>query len=102
MSFLQEADSSLALSVTTESTTSQSYKKGKKTAPVWEHTREPLEHENQDLWYCSYCDINDTTYKLYNANRSLAINKHIKSKHPYITIKKSVSKNQEAVQEQLR
>ena len=30
------------------------------------------------------------------------MNKHIKSKHPYITVEKSVSKNQEAVQEQLR
>jgi len=49
MSFLQEADSSLAPSVTAESTTSQSHKKGKKTAPIWEHTREPLKHEDQDL-----------------------------------------------------
>src|SRR5271168_3936616 len=97
MSFLQEADSSLAPSVTVESTTSQSYKKGKKTALVWEHTRKPLEHKDQDLWYCSYCDIDDTTYKPYSADRSLAMNKHIKSKHLYITIKKSVSKNQEAV-----
>ena len=30
------------------------------------------------------------------------MNKHIQSKHPYITIKKSVSKNKEAVREQLR
>ena len=49
MSSLQEADSSLAPSVTAESTTSQSYKKGKKTAPIWEHTHEPLEHKDQDL-----------------------------------------------------
>jgi hypothetical protein len=69
---------------------------------IWEHTREPLEHEDQDLWYCSYCDINDTTYKLYGADRSSAMNKHIKSKHPHITVEKSVSKNQEAVREQLR
>jgi hypothetical protein len=102
MSFLQEADSSLAPSVTAESTTSQSYKKGRKTAPVWEHTRAPLEHEDQDLWYCSYCDINDITYKPYGADRSSAMNKHIKSKHPHITVEKSVSKNQEAVREQLR
>ncbi len=46
MSFLQEADSSLAPLVTAESTTSQSYKKGRKTAPVWEYTRKPLEHED--------------------------------------------------------
>jgi len=30
------------------------------------------------------------------------MNKHIKSKHPHITVEKSVSKNQEAVREQLR
>ncbi len=29
----------------------------------------------------------------YNTNRSSAINKYIKSKYPYITIKKSISKN---------
>ena len=102
MSFLQEADFSLTPSVTAESTTSQSRKKGKKTAPVWEHTHEPLEHKDQDLWYCSYCNINDTTYKLYGVNRLSAMNKHIKSKHPYITIEKSVSKNQKAIREQLR
>ena len=71
----------------------QGDKKGRKTAPVWEHTCKPLEHKDQDLWYCSYCDINDIAYKLYSTNRSLAINKYIKSKHPHITIEKSISKN---------
>ena len=102
MSFLQEADSSLTLLITAESTTSQFYKKGRKTVSVWEYTRELLEHEDQDLWYCSYCDINDIIYKPYGADRSSTINKYIKSKYPHITIKKSVSKNQEAVREQLK
>src|SRR6266536_6087458 len=99
MSFLQKADSSLAPSITAESTTSQFYKKGRKTAPVWEYTRESLKYEDQDLWYCSYCDINDIIYKPYGADRLSAINKYIKSKHPYITVEKSVSKNQESVRE---
>jgi hypothetical protein len=38
MSFLQDAESSLAPSITQESTTtSQADKKGKKSSPVWAH-----------------------------------------------------------------
>src|SRR6266536_1398429 len=102
MSFLQEADSSLALLITVESSTSHSRKKGKKSSPVWAYTRQPLEHENQDFLYYSYCDVNDIIYKPYGSDSSSAMTKHINRKHPHITIKKSVSKNQEYIREQLK
>jgi hypothetical protein len=55
MSFLLKADSSVALLIILESTTiSQAFKKGKKSSPVWAHTRMPLENENPDLFYCFY------------------------------------------------
>ena len=57
MSFLLEADSPVAFSVTPESTTtSQARKKSKKSSPVWAHTRMPLENEDSDLFYCFYCE----------------------------------------------
>ena len=92
MSFLQEADSSLAPLVTPESTTaSQARKKGKKSSPVWAHTRLPLDSEDSDLLYCSYCDSIET--ESYGANNSSAMTKHINRKHPLVIIEKSVSKN---------
>jgi len=46
MSFLQEANSSLALLVTTKSKASYSRKKNKKSSLIWAHARQPLKHEN--------------------------------------------------------
>jgi hypothetical protein len=61
MSFLFEADSSVAPSVISESTTtSQTRKKGKKSSPVWAYIRMPLEDENPDLLYCFYYEQNST------------------------------------------
>jgi hypothetical protein len=52
---LLKADSSVALSIILELiTTSQAFKKGKKSFPVWAYTRIPLENENLHLFYCSY------------------------------------------------
>jgi hypothetical protein len=57
MSSLFKADSSVALSVISELTTTfQVFKKGKKSFSVWAHTRMPLKDENLDLFYCSYCE----------------------------------------------
>ena len=90
MSFLYKADSSLAPSVIPELTTaSQACKKGKKSFPVWAHTRLPLDSKDLDLLYCSYYDLT----KLYGSNNSLAMTKHINKKHPLVIIKKLVSKN---------
>src|SRR5437588_12981477 len=61
-SFLQEAGSSNTPSVTTESVAASrtsAQNKGKKTSAIWAHTREPLEHEDQELFYYSYCKLDD-------------------------------------------
>ena len=90
MSFLHKADSSLAPSITLESTTaSQACKKGKKSSSVWVYTRLPLDSKELDLLYCSYCD----STKSYSSNNSLAITKHINRKHPLVIIEKPISKN---------
>ena len=93
MSFLQDAESSVAPSITQESTTtSQADKNGKKSSPVWAHTRQPLEGENPNLLYCSYCELTDNLAP-YGTNTSSAMTKHINRKHSYIIIEKSISKN---------
>ena len=99
MSFLHEVDSSIAPSVTLESTiASQAHKKGKKSSPIWAHTRLPLDSEDLDLLYCSYCN----SIELYSSNNSLAMTKHINRKHPLVIIEKPMSKNQEAMNQQLK
>jgi hypothetical protein len=92
MSFLLEGDSSVAALVTLESTmTSQTWKKGKKSSPVWAHTRLPIEGEDPDLLYCSYCEQGETAKRaLYGFDSSLAMTKHINRYHPLIIIKKAV------------
>lgn len=104
MSFLLEADSSVALSVTLESTmTSQACKKGKKSSPVWAHTRMPLEDEDPDLLYCSYCEQGLIAKQaLYGSKSSSAMTKHINRYHPLIIIEKATNKKQEVVNQQLR
>jgi BED zinc finger len=59
-----------------------------------------LEGEDLDLLYCSYC--NSTETESYSANNSSAMTKHINRKHPLVIIEKSISKNQEVVNQQLR
>ncbi len=73
-SFLQDADSSRTPSVTVESAASRTsvHNKGKKTSPVWAHTREPLEHKDQELLYCSYYELND---KPHGAKTASSISK---------------------------
>jgi hypothetical protein len=57
MSFLLEADLSVAFLIILKLITiSQAFKKGKKSFPVWAYTRMPLENENPDLFYYSYCE----------------------------------------------
>jgi hypothetical protein len=99
MSFSLEADSSVAPSITPESTTtSQARTKGKKTSPVWAHTRMPLEDEDPDLLYCSYCEHGPAAIRApYGSESSSAMTKHINRYHPLITIKKPIAKTQEVV-----
>jgi hypothetical protein len=101
-SFLQDADSSCTPSVTADlaaASCTSTRKKGKKTSPIWAHTREPLEHEDQKLLYCTYCDIND---KPHSADNASSITKHIRSQHKTVIIEVGLSKNQEVVQQQLK
>jgi len=57
---------------------------------MWAHTRKPLEHEDQKLLYCTYCDIND---KPHGANNASSITKHIRSQHKTVIIEVGLSKN---------
>jgi hypothetical protein len=101
-SFLQDADSSYTPSVTADSVAASHTSmrtKGKKTSAVWAHTREPLEHEDEKLLYCTYCDIDD---KPHGANNASSMTKHIRSQHKTVIIEKGMSKNQEVVQQQLK
>ena len=50
------------------------------------------------MLYCSYCNSTE----LYSSNSSSAITKHINRKHPLVIIEKPISKNQEAVNQQLK
>jgi hypothetical protein len=99
-SFLQDADSSCAAESATASHTS-TRKKGKKSSLIWAHTREPLKHEDQELLYCSYCDINDTT-KPHGSDNASSMTKHIRSQHKTVIIELGVSKSQEVVRQQLK
>ena len=94
MSFLLEVDSSVAPSVTPESTTtSQARKKGKKSSPVWAYTRMPLEDEDPDLLYCSYCKQGPIAERApYSSKSSSAMTKHINRYHPLIIIEKATNK----------
>ena len=61
-SFLQDADSSCAPLVAAKSiaaSRTSAHNKGKKTSAIWNHAREPLKYEDQELLYYSY-------YKLDN------------------------------------
>src|SRR5271167_4437250 len=101
-SFLQDADSSCTPSVIVESAAASrtsTHKKGKKTSPVWAHTREPLEHEDQELLYCSYCELDD---KPHGAKTASSMSKHIRSIHKTVIIEQGLSKNQEIVRQQLK
>jgi hypothetical protein len=101
-SFLQDADSSRAPSVTTESATASrtsTHNKGKKTSTIWTHTREPLEYEDQELLYCSYCELDNQPH---GAKTASSMTKHIRSKHKAVQLEKVLTKSQEIVRQQLK
>jgi hypothetical protein len=99
---MSDRESSCAPSVADSVTTSRTSKKGKKSSLIWNHTREPLEHENQELLYYIYCDLDDEEKLLHGADNASSITKHIQRKHPYVEIEKGMSKNQLVVQQQLK
>jgi hypothetical protein len=96
---MSDRESSCAPLVADLVTTSRMSKKGKKLFLIWNHTCEPLEHKDQKLFYCVYCDLNDEEKPPHRANNASSITKYIQRKHPYVKIKKGVSKNQLVVQQ---
>jgi hypothetical protein len=102
MSSFLDIISSLTPSDTPEaSSASYTKKKGKKSAPVWAHTYQPLEGEDTTLLYYTYYPLGDEEKLPYNSNASSGITKHIQRKHPTIIIEKPLSKKQEVVKQQL-
>ena len=96
MFFLFEADSSVVFLITPELITiSQALKKGKKSFPVWAHTRMPLKNEDPDLFYCSYCEQGSTAERApFGSKKLSAMTKHINKYHPLIIIEKATNKKQ--------
>jgi hypothetical protein len=94
MSFLLKADSSVALSIIPESTTtSQAFKKDKKSSPVWAYIRMPLENENPDLFYYFYCEQDLIAKRAsFGSEKSSAIIKHINRYYLLIIIEKAANK----------
>jgi hypothetical protein len=70
------------------STASRTKKKGKKSAPVWAYTRQPLEGEDATLLYCAHCPLGDEDKLPYGSDTSSAMTKHIQRHHPTIVIEK--------------
>jgi hypothetical protein len=100
-SFIQDGESSCAPSTTAESTAASrtsTHNKGKKSSNIWHHTRDPLEYEDQELSYCSYCEIDK---KPHGAKNASSMTKHIQAKHKTVVIEPPLSKNQQVVRQQL-
>jgi hypothetical protein len=99
MSSLLEPDFSLAPSETVELISANLH--SKKIAPIWKHSRRPRKDENQTFLYCFHCKLDSETPP-YGTSLAGNLTKHIKRKHPTITIEKTLSKNQEAVNRQIK
>ena len=98
MSSLIKLDLSFTASASVESTmTTQSTKW---RSNVWAHCRHLTTDENQDLLYCSHCLVSSTPPP-YGTSVSQNIKKHLKGRHK-ITVERALSKNQVAVNKQLR
>jgi len=67
---------------------------------VWAHCRHLTTDENQDLLYCSHCPVGSTPPP-YGTSVSQNMKKHLKGCHE-ITVERALSKNQVAVNKQLR
>jgi hypothetical protein len=100
MSSILEPDSSLVPSALAESTTTTQSHGKKWRSPVWAYCRCPTKDENQDFLYCSYC-LRDSTAPPYGTASSENMKKHLE-RHHQITVEKALSKNQVAVNRQLK
>jgi hypothetical protein len=99
MSSLLEPDSSFASASAESITTTQSH--GTKwRSPAWKYCRRPIEGENQAYLYCTHC-TDSTKGPPYGTTIAENMKKHLKSHHQII-VEKALSKNQVAVNNQLR
>jgi hypothetical protein len=98
MSSLHELDSSSLASALVDLELEAPYSR-KLRAPVWKHTRDPTEEENQAHFYCIHC--NKETRKPYHTALSENMKKHIQGYHK-IPVEMAISKNQAMVNLQLR
>jgi hypothetical protein len=94
MSSFLDVASTIAPSDALESSTASctTKKKGKISAPVWAHTRNPLDSEDTTLLYCAHCPLGDQDKLPYGSDTSSAMTKHIQRHHPAIVIEKPLSK----------
>jgi len=99
MSSLLEPDSSFAASASAESATTTQSHCTKWRSPAWKHYRCPTKEENQAYLYCTHCT--DPTKLSYGTAIAENMKKHLKGHHQII-IEKALSKNQVAVNKQLK
>jgi len=100
MSSLLEPDSSFIASASAESITTTQSHSTKWRSPAWKYCRRPIEGENQAYLYCTHC-IDPTKGLLYGTAVAENMKKHLKIHHQII-VEKALSKNQVAVNKQLR
>jgi hypothetical protein len=98
MSSLFEVDSSLAPS---DSASTSTALHSKKTALVWAHSRAPIGDEDPVLFYCIHCKL-DSVPPPYGTGLAGNLTKHIKRHHKSVVLPKTQSKNQEAVNQQIK
>jgi hypothetical protein len=100
MSSLLEPDSSFAASASAESSTTTQSQSTKWRSNVWEHCRRPTKDENTAFLYCSHCLL-DSGKSPYGTAIAQNMKKHLKTHHQ-IVVEKALSKNQVAVNKQMR
>jgi hypothetical protein len=98
MSSPSELDSSFLASASAESI-STSQNRTKWRSPAWEYCRSPTEEENQAYLYCAHCT--DSEKSPYGTSIAQNMKKHLKGHHQII-VEKVLSKNQVAVNLQLK
>ena len=98
MSSLLEVDSSL---VPSDSVSTSTALHSKKTAPIWAHSRAPIGDKDLALLYCIHCKL-DSVPPPYSTGLARNLTKHIKRHYKSVILLKTQSKNQEAVNQQIK
>ena len=86
--------------LTIEETETPSQSFTRKNSPAWEYCRRPMKDEDQDKLYCAQCTTG-TNPSPYGTTIAENMKNHLR-RHHQIYVKKRKSKNQEAVNHQLR